>query len=117
MRWLRGSLDWGRGPQTPGIYRFFSARMGRFVFDQGDRLSLSPAFPAAEPVARVASQQRSIPSGSGRLIINPVVHRLNQKAANGNNPLNFVSHVWGSPQWYSYSDLCLMNNVMTIYAA
>ena len=97
MRLLRGSWTWGRCPQTPGIYRFFPARMGVLVLDRGDRLSLSPAFPAAEPVARVASQQRSIPSGSGRLIINYVVHRLNEKAPNGDSPLNFVSHLWGSP--------------------
>ena len=32
MRWLRRSLDWGLCPQTPGIYRFFLARMAVFGF-------------------------------------------------------------------------------------
>src|SRR5579872_887390 len=66
--------------------------MGYFIVFQGDRFNPSPAFPAAEPVARVASQHCPTPSGSGRLSINRVARRLNQKAANGNYPLNFVSH-------------------------
>jgi hypothetical protein len=94
MRSLRRSLNWGLCPQTPGIYRFFLARMAVI----GDGYSRpSPAFPAAEPVARVASLRCPIPSGSGRLIINHVVRGFHENAANGKNPLNFVSHVWGSP--------------------
>jgi len=97
MRKLRGSLNWGLCPQTPGIYRFFLARMA--VLGSGDRpQDLSPAFPAAEPVARVASLRCPIPSGSGRLIINDVVRAVHEKPANGDNPLNFVSHPRGSPQ-------------------
>jgi hypothetical protein len=53
MRLLRSIFDWGRCPQTPGIYRFFSARMDAFDFVEGDGCGPSPAFPAAEPVARV----------------------------------------------------------------
>ena len=98
MRWLRGSLTWGLCPQTPGIYRFFSARMGILGFPFRGQAFLSPAFPAAEPVARVASLRSPIPSGSGRLIINPVVRKLNRRTANGDYPLNSVSHFWGSPQ-------------------
>jgi hypothetical protein len=56
------------------------------------------SIPAAEPVARVASQHCPIPSDSGRLIINHAVAALNEKPANGEYPLNFVSHDWGSPQ-------------------
>src|SRR5262245_64196769 len=97
MRMLRGSLYWGLCPQTPGIYRFFLARMDSIGFHSGDRECLSPAFPAAEPVARVASLRCPIPSGSGRLIINHVVRGFHENAANGKNPLNLVSHVWGSP--------------------
>jgi len=96
MRWLRRSLDWGLCPQTPGIYRFFLARMAVSGFDGDRTFRLSPAFPAAEPVARVASQHCPIPSGSGRLIINHAVGRLKQKPANGEYPLNFVSHLRGS---------------------
>src|SRR5262245_59939781 len=97
MRMLRGSLYWGLCPQTPGIYRFFLARMDSIGFHSGDRECLSPAFPAAEPVARVASLRCPIPSDSGRLIINGVVRADYEKPADGDNPLNFVSHLWGSP--------------------
>jgi hypothetical protein len=96
MRLLRGSLTWGLCPQTPGIYRFFPARMAVLDFHGDRHRYLSPAFPAAEPVARVASQHCPIPSGSGRLSINPVGRGLNQKAANGVYPLNFVSQSKGS---------------------
>ena len=96
MRLLRGSLHWGFHPQTPGIYRFFSARMDWRIY-YGDRTIPSPAIPAAEPVARVASQHCPTPSGSGRFNINQAVRQLNEKAPNGDYPLNFVSHVWGSP--------------------
>ena len=87
MRLLRAFLCWGLCPQTPGIYRFFPPEWAIFVWFQGDRLNLSPAFPAAEPVARVASQHCPIPSGSGRLIINHVVRGFQENAANGENPL------------------------------
>jgi hypothetical protein len=97
MRLLRNSLVGGSAPKPPGFSRFFPARMSVLVSVEGDRVGLSPAIPAAEPVARVASQQRSIPSSSGRLIINHVVRSLNKKSADGDNPPNFVSHVWGSP--------------------
>lgn len=101
MRLLRISLVGGSAPKPPGFSRFFPARMSVLVSVEGDRLGLSPAIPAAEPVARVASQQRSIPSGSGRFIINHVVRSLNKKSADGNNPLNFVSHVRGSPHVFA----------------
>jgi hypothetical protein len=98
MRLLRRISSWGLCPQTPRIYRFFLARMEIFDFVPGDRLNLSPAFPAAEPVARVASQHGPIPSDSGMVSINHSGSLLNEKAANGDNPLNFVSHSKGSPQ-------------------
>jgi hypothetical protein len=99
MRLLRSIFHWGRCPQTPGIYRFFPARMDVFDFVEGDGCGPSPAFPAAEPVARVASQHCPIPSDSGRISINRTASRLNQKAANGDYPLNSVSHVWGALQY------------------
>jgi hypothetical protein len=53
---------------------------------QGDRPHLSPAFPAAEPVARVAFQHCPIPSDSGMISIDQAGWRLNQEPANGDNP-------------------------------
>jgi len=100
MRLLRVSLVGGSAPKPPGFFRFFSARMGAFVlWSWGAAVVLPPRpVPAAAPVARVASQQSPIPSDGGRLIINPSARALNEKAANGDSPLNFVSHAWGSPQ-------------------
>ena len=99
MRLLRVSLVGGSAPNPPGFFRFFSARMGAFVlWSWGAAVVLPPRpVPAAAPVARVASQQSPIPSDGGRLIINPSARALNEKAANGDSPLNFVSHAWGSP--------------------
>ena len=99
IRLLRVSLVGGSAPNPPGFFRFFSARMGGFVlWSWGAAVVLPPRpVPAAAPVARVASQQSPIPSDAGRLIINPAARALNEKAANGDSPLNFVSHPWGSP--------------------
>ena len=44
MRRLRGSFTWGLCPQTPGIYRFFSARMGNLGFQFRGQAFLSPPF-------------------------------------------------------------------------
>jgi hypothetical protein len=55
----------GALPPNPQDLPLFSRQNGSVWLDPGDRLSLSPAFPAAEPVARVASQQSPIPSASG----------------------------------------------------
>src|SRR5262245_51083933 len=83
-------------PKPPGFIAFFSPEW-LFWISPGRALAPVPAFPAAEPVARVASLRCPIPSGSGRLIINHVVRGFHENAANGKNPLNLVSHVWGSP--------------------
>ena len=98
MRMLHALPVGGSAPKPPGFIAFFRQNGMSLALIQGDRFCLSPAFPAAEPLARVASQHCPIPSGSGRIIINHAVGALNQKAANGTAPLNFVSHVWGSPQ-------------------
>src|SRR5579872_1704057 len=92
MRLLRASSVGGSAPKPLGFTAFFPPEWAIFIVFQGDRFNPSPAFPAAEPVARVASQHCPIPSDSGRLSINRVARPLNQKAANGNYPLNFVSH-------------------------
>ena len=110
MRLLRSSLVGGSAPKPPGFFRFFQARISILVSVEGDRLRLSPTIPATEPVARVASQQRSIPSASAWLIINYVVRALYKKPANGHSPLNFVSHVLGSPHNQSGSHLFASNS-------
>ena len=97
MRWLRGSLIGGSAPKPPGFSAFFPPEWGSLVCEKGTGWACPPGIPAAEPVARVASQQRPIPSGSGRPIIDLLVRCFHKKAANGNYPLNFVSHIWGSP--------------------
>lgn len=87
MRWLRDpGLSRGLCPRTPGIYRVFPPEWMFWV--QGDRHDLSPAVPAAEPVARVASQHCPIPSDSGVPIINRTRAKIKGRAANGDNPLN-----------------------------
>jgi hypothetical protein len=98
MRLLRGFLELGALPPNPPGFTAFFRQNGSFLFDPGDKLSLSPAFPAAEPVARVASQHCPIPSGSARLSINHARRSFNEKASNGVYPLNFVSHPKASPQ-------------------
>jgi hypothetical protein len=99
MTLLRRFLELGALAPNPRDLSLFSARMDLSCFHPGDRLSPSPAFPAAEPVARVASQHCPIPSGSGRISINHAVRSFNEKASNGDDPLNFVSHLRGSLHW------------------
>jgi hypothetical protein len=86
MRLLRAFSIGGSAPKPPGFTAFCPPEWAILFLSQGDRLNLSPAFPAAEPVARVASQHCPIPSGSGRLIINRAVGGLNQKGAMTQNP-------------------------------
>ena len=98
MRLLRGSFELGALPPNPRDLPLFSARMDNLLFSSRGQAQPVPAFPAPEPVARVASQHCPIPSDSGKLSINQAVRRLNEKAANGDYPLTFVSHVGGSLQ-------------------
>ena len=44
MRLLRAKPNWGLCPQTPRIYRFFSARMVMFGSIQGTGLTCPPPF-------------------------------------------------------------------------
>ena len=96
MRLLHTQTALGAWPPNPQDLPLFFRQNGYLWFSRGQAHYLPPAFPAAEPVARVASQHCPIPSGSGRLSINHVVRRFHQKSANGNYPLNLVSHLWGS---------------------
>ena len=99
MRLASRHLFLGALSPNPRDLSLFSRQNGCSVRDfKGTGLACPLAFPAAEPVARVASLRCPIPSGSGRLSINEVASQLNEKAANGDYPLNFVSHDWGSPQ-------------------
>ena len=84
----------GSAPATPG----FNAVAPEWLISYG-AASAAPAIPAAEstlgshPCVALSSAQ-VVPESINR---NLAVHGL---SANGDNPLNFVSHVWGSPQTY-----------------
>ena len=99
MRWLRAKLSWGLCPQTPRIYRFFSARMVMFGSIQGTGLVACP------PPFRLLN--RSLGLLPSRALSRPpqVIPEwtmstppCNTLSANGDNPLNFVSHSRGSLQ-------------------
>jgi len=94
MRSLRAFSVGGSAPNPPRFTAFFRQNGLFLLCFKGTGSTCPPAFPAAESVARVASQHCPIPSGSGRLIINRAARALNEKAANGKYPLNFVSHIW-----------------------
>ena len=98
MRSLRAFSVGGSAPNPPGFTAFFRQNGLFLLCFKGTGSTCPPAFPAAESVARVASQHCPIPSGSGRLSINHPVGYLNEKLANGDYPLNFVSQVLGSSQ-------------------
>ena len=69
MRLLRAHTRLGALPPNPqDLPLFFPPEWSSlFWISRGQEHSLSPAFPAAEPVARVASQHCPIPSASGDL--------------------------------------------------
>ena len=67
LRRLRVSLLGGSAPKPPGFFRFFPPEWG-ILLSRAWGGSLAAA-PAAAPVARVASQQSSIASDAGRLIM------------------------------------------------
>ena len=96
MRWLRGIPCWGLCPQTPRIYRFEGPEWMFLLSVSGDRRCLSPAVPAAEPVARVASQHCPIPSDSGLPRMDLINLAVPYFSIGRRLPLNFVSHSRGS---------------------
>jgi hypothetical protein len=96
MTLTRARRNWGLCPQTPGIYRFFSARMGMFGVIQGTGQTCPPPF-------RLLN--RSLGLLPSRALSRPpqVILRwttstspCNHLSADGDNPLNFVSHSRGS---------------------
>jgi len=106
MRWLRGWCHWGRCPQTPGIYRA-PARIAVLLRNLGAappnprdtaggrRWARLPAIPAAESALglrprRALSPAQVLPGWTTS------TSPCNNRSANGDYPLNFVSHSKGS---------------------
>src|SRR5579864_5340242 len=110
MRWLRGFLNWGLCPQTPGIY--LCSRQNRCVASQlgaappnparaiagGRRVRRLPAIPAAE--SALGLRPRSALSSAQVLPgWTTPTSPCNNFSANGDYSLNFVSHSRGSLQF------------------
>src|SRR5438309_6875671 len=98
MRLLHAMPNWGLCPQTPRIYRFFTARMDGSDLFQGTGITCPPPF-------RLLNRSlRLLPS---RALSRPVqvcpgwttsTSPCNNFLANGDEPLNFLSHSRGSLQ-------------------
>ena len=89
----RAFSTWGLRPQTPGIYRFSQPELTQ---PGGGVAAPLRAIPAAETVARVASQHCPIPSGSGTISLKQNLSAGYEKPANGNLSLFTLSHRRGS---------------------
>jgi hypothetical protein len=104
MRWLRAKLNWGLCPQTPRIYRFFSARMVLFGSIQGTGLTCPPPFRLLNrslgllPSIALSRPPQVLP---GWTLSTSPCHTF---SANGDYPLNFVSHSRGSLQMVGGSE-------------
>ena len=98
MRSLRSTLNWGLRPQTPGIYRFFSARMAIFDFRVGTGVTCPLPFrPLSRSLGLLPSIALSRPtqvSPEWTTSTSP----CNNFPENGDNPLNSLSHSKGSLQ-------------------
>src|ERR1700683_3878577 len=101
MRLLRGVFDWGRCPQSPGIYRFFPARIAVFANLKGTGITCPQPFrPLNRSLELLPSSALSRPaqvSPACTLSTSPV----NTFSRNGDCALNFVSHSRGSLQTLS----------------
>src|SRR6516225_9709288 len=98
MRLLRAKLNWGLGPQTPRIDRFFPARMEVFEFIQGTGPTCPPPF---RPLSRSLGLLPSMALSSPAQVLpewTTSTSSCNTFSANGDYPLNFVSHSRGSLQ-------------------
>jgi len=84
----------GSAPKPPGFTAFFPPEW----LNEGAALPPPGAIPAAETVARVASQHCPIPSGSGTISLQQVFSAGYEKPANGNLSLISVSQARGSVQ-------------------
>src|SRR5215467_12529720 len=111
MRWLRSVSNWGLCPQTPGIYRF-PARIAVLLRNWGLRAQ-TPPHHCREAIAegRRQTAPRVIPAAESALGLRPRIalssaqvfpewttstSPCNNFSPNGDYPLNFLSHVWGS---------------------
>ena len=98
MRLLRAQPNWGLCPQTPRIYRFFSARMVMFGSIQGTGLTCPPPFRLLNrslgllPSIALSRPPQVIPEWT------TLTSPCNDPSSDGDNPLNFVSHSRGSLQ-------------------
>ena len=100
MRLLSIRLNWGLCPQAPRIYRFFFARMGRFSF-RCLRATWAAALTPFRPLNRSLGLLPSIALSRPPQVIPGwaiSTSPCNNVSANGDNPLNFVSHSMGSLQ-------------------
>ena len=84
----------GSAPKPPGFSAFFPPEWPRSK--EGRRCRPCEAVPAAETVARVASQHCPIPSGSGTISLKQHSSAGYEKPANGNLSLFTLSHRRGS---------------------
>ena len=106
MRLLRGTLNWGRCPQTPGIYRFFLARMAVFDYFQGTGATCPQPF---RPLSRSLGSLPSVALSRPAQVLpgwTTSTSPYNSFSSNGDYPLTFVSHSRGSlhiPSWPLYS--------------
>jgi hypothetical protein len=97
MRLLRLKLTWGLCPQAPRICRFFSARMDHFAFQGTGGACPQPFRPLNRSLGLLPSRALSRPPQvipGWTISTSP----CNNFSANGDNPLNFVSHSRGSLQ-------------------
>jgi hypothetical protein len=95
MRLLRLKLTWGLCPQAPRICRFFSARMDHFAFQGTGGACPQPFRPLNRSLGLLPSRALSRPPQvipGWTISTSP----CNNFSANGDNPLNFVSHSRGS---------------------
>ena len=96
MRMLRSFLYWGLCPQAPRLYRFFPARMVIFGSIQGTGLTCPPPFRLLNrslgllPSRALSRPPQVFPEWTRS------TSPCNTLSANGDNPLNFVSHSRGS---------------------
>ena len=82
----------GSAPKPPGFIAFFQPEW----LYQGAAMPPPGPIPAAEAVARVASQHCPIPSGSGTIILQQMFSAGYEKPANGNLSLISVPQRWGA---------------------
>jgi len=111
MRLLRATLTWGRCPQTPEIYRI--ARQNGWSFE-GTGCARPLAIPAAESAL---GSHLCVPLSSAQVLPGWTTSTppCNDFSANGDYPLNFVSHSRGSLQMESPRSTSSVNaNVRTV---